>query len=268
MTWFAPTASEPGKTQSAKPQPSLSPGTSGQSFTSSSPGPPEDAPSRRMTGSKTAFDAANAVLRELGSDGPGPAKPSCVRDLLTALVQIRNKTKTHGAVGQDFYLAANSPYLVAVSYVIQSCPAISWRWLHLSVRESGKNRAIHLLRQDPQHLKKADASKFTSPNPASTSSQRAQTGRSSAATCSATTATVTNSLYQTEQRPRQARPSSSTTEPARPKRRGSPTFYPHLFPSLEAKQKEQRSSTFKATSMATCQTFPLATYSAAVSSPS
>jgi hypothetical protein len=72
---------------------------------------------------RKAKTTTNAVLRELGQTDEGNTRQQTVRELLSALVQIRNKTKAHGAVGPDFFSQANEHYVTAIRELIENCPA-------------------------------------------------------------------------------------------------------------------------------------------------
>ena len=80
---------------------------------------------------RAVFNGLRSVLSLLGYEQQDGARTPTIRDLLTLLVQIRNKTKAHGAVGEEFYAAANAPYFAAVASLAHSCPAFSWRWRQL-----------------------------------------------------------------------------------------------------------------------------------------
>jgi hypothetical protein len=77
---------------------------------------------------RAAKEDADTVLRELGVYEDIETKNPTVRALITELVQIRNKTKAHGAVTQDFYASSNAPYFRAIVAFVNSCPAFRWRW--------------------------------------------------------------------------------------------------------------------------------------------
>lgn len=100
---------------------------------------------------------ANTVLRELGVEEESEARQNNVKGLITSLVQIRNKTKAHGAVGEDFFAAANPYYISAVLALVQNCPAFSWRWMHLGIRTKGNVRGILLRGNSPQHMRDHEA---------------------------------------------------------------------------------------------------------------
>lgn len=87
-----------------------------------------------------------------------PDRKPTVRDVLGALVQIRNKTKAHGAVGPNFFAAANRHYWSSIEFLLKTCPLFSWRWIHVSIRENGKIRGIHLQGHSPSHLREAELS--------------------------------------------------------------------------------------------------------------
>jgi hypothetical protein len=109
---------------------------------------------------QAAIADARRVLGLLGTDLHEAGKGNTVKDLITCLVQIRNKTKAHGAVGEDFYSAVNAPYLRTVVSLMTSSPVVDWQWLHLLRRESGKLRSISLVGTDPKHIVSSEASQF------------------------------------------------------------------------------------------------------------
>jgi hypothetical protein len=104
---------------------------------------------------RTARAAAVAVLAELGVDLELSRQDSA-RTLISALVQIRNKTKAHGAAGQDFFDAINQSYITAVSQFVAHCPVFAWRWMDLSSRDKGTVRGVLLEGLSPRHLKDAE----------------------------------------------------------------------------------------------------------------
>lgn len=118
---------------------------------------PEDLPFRE------ARDQAANVLNALGQDlsQNDVQKQVTILGLITYLVQIRNKTKAHGAVGPDFFAQSNQAYIAAVRVLLDDCPAFAWRWLHLSVRDKGSVRAIVLGGDNPRHLRAAESSGIT-----------------------------------------------------------------------------------------------------------
>jgi tetratricopeptide (TPR) repeat protein len=114
---------------------------------------------------RVAKASAGQVLKLLGAPEESSNRPQTARDLVASLVQIRNKTKAHGAVGPDFFAEANEPYVDAVSAVVENCPVFSWQWLHLSLREKGNVRAILLRGEGPQHLRETEANRFKPKQP-------------------------------------------------------------------------------------------------------
>jgi len=119
-----------------------------------------------------AMTASDHVLSLLGLEFEQDNKrPRTLRHLLKSLVLIRNKTKAHGAVGPEFFDAANSHYMRAVTAVVMRCPLFKSRWMHLSTRV-GKDtvRGVELRGPEPQHIRQADCEGFSPPNRAFTSS--------------------------------------------------------------------------------------------------
>lgn len=110
---------------------------------------------------REAYSKARQVLALLGSEDHDGGRGATMKELITCLVQIRNKTKAHGAVGEDFYAAANPAYLETVASLLTSCPVLEWKWLHLLPRESGKLRGVSLSGTDPKHLKDSDAALYS-----------------------------------------------------------------------------------------------------------
>ena len=105
---------------------------------------------------REAISHAREILGELGID-IGKNSRETVRYLVSLLVQIRNKTKAHGALGPDFYNANNTRYIAAIDALIVHCPLFQWQWYHISHRP-GKVpiRGVHLLGTSPGHVKNAD----------------------------------------------------------------------------------------------------------------
>ena len=99
----------------------------------------------------------------LGLESHIPTKKPTVQHLLTALVQLRNKTKAHGAAGEDFWNSANDPLVSVVKAFMTHCPLFLWRWIHLSPRESGKVRGVWLTGTDPTHARKSELGGISAP---------------------------------------------------------------------------------------------------------
>jgi hypothetical protein len=105
---------------------------------------------------KDGQNAASEVLRELGVELEA-SRQDTVRTLLSAFVQIRNKTKAHGAVGEDFFRKVNGSYIRAVSSLVNNCPMFGWSWMHLSRRQKGDPiRGISLQGTEPRYMKNAE----------------------------------------------------------------------------------------------------------------
>ncbi|OFV84991.1 MAG: hypothetical protein A2W26_04695 [Acidobacteria bacterium RBG_16_64_8] len=107
-----------------------------------------------------ASEAARGVLSALGLDEDEIPPILSIRDLISVLVLIRNKTKAHGAVGTDFYAIANESYVRAVRGVLVGNPLLAWAWIHLSRRDNMNVRAIRLLGTAPHHLRQAEANAY------------------------------------------------------------------------------------------------------------
>jgi hypothetical protein len=105
---------------------------------------------------RNALSEARNILGDLGIDVGKNTKES-VRSLVTLLIQIRNKTKAHGALGPDFYDANNARYIAAVTALITNCPIFQWPWYHLSHRPGNDSlRGVRLLGTSPSHIKNSD----------------------------------------------------------------------------------------------------------------
>ena len=103
-------------------------------------------------------DLCASVLRLLDVEDAFPPKKLTARHLLSQLVQIRNKTKAHGAVGPDFFEQANDKYLAALELLLEHCPVLGWEWYHVTLRPTrGSVRAISLRGPCPRHLTDAEA---------------------------------------------------------------------------------------------------------------
>ncbi len=105
---------------------------------------------------RNATTSIASIFEELGIENTIPERKPTARDLLAALIQLRNKTKAHGAVGADFFAAINAAYVEAVQLLITECPLFTWRWMHLSTRQNKTNRGILLIGGTPEHVKQAE----------------------------------------------------------------------------------------------------------------
>ncbi len=81
--------------------------------------------------------------------------------LINYLIQIRNKTKAHGAVGPDFFSSYNRSYIAVVQALLNDCPAFSWRWMHLSTREKGGTRGVLLRGVSPSYVPDSELPQFS-----------------------------------------------------------------------------------------------------------
>lgn len=105
-----------------------------------------------------ALAGVREVFLALEIDDSLPERRPTFRDVIAALVQIRNKTKAHGAVGPNFFATANAAYARVVTLLLRSCPLFSWRWLHLSPRDNGRNRGLLLRGATASHIRDAEVS--------------------------------------------------------------------------------------------------------------
>lgn len=98
------------------------------------------------------------ILKLLGAgEGDQPTKLT-IRFILSQLVQIRNKTKAHGAVGPEFFETANRVYVDVVEALLLHCPLCQWEWFHLSSRPSKETlRAFSLRGVAPDYVPKGQA---------------------------------------------------------------------------------------------------------------
>ena len=107
---------------------------------------------------------ALVVLDLMGLREAAP-NPGNARGLISLLVYIRNKGKAHGAEGQDFFAAANEPYLRVVRALIDSCPVFSWTWFRAVRRSTSDVSAVLLVGETPHavaNLEGVDLSRLSS----------------------------------------------------------------------------------------------------------
>lgn len=105
------------------------------------------------------------VVRIADIEDSVPRTPRSFRDIITIFVILRNKTRAHGALGEDFFVAANPHFINAVNVFVTECPVFLWKWLFLSRRDPGTVRAICLQGTVPTHLRDAEATKYEPPRP-------------------------------------------------------------------------------------------------------
>ena len=96
------------------------------------------------------------IFKLLDLDSPIPDRKPTAKDLITAFVQIRNKTKAHGAVGPDFFSKATPHYLTAIIKFVTNCPAFHFNWVYLTLRDNGKQRGLKLASITPKHFRDSE----------------------------------------------------------------------------------------------------------------
>ncbi len=119
---------------------------------------------RRTSGDEGWFgeqvDRVITILELLGSDASSHRSFQSVRDILAALVVIRNRTKAHGAVGPDFFAASNDKYIGVVTEIVRECPAFAWKWIFLSRRGDGRPSGVWLFGMNPIRADGEDVDRF------------------------------------------------------------------------------------------------------------
>lgn len=113
------------------------------------------------TGLQDALANIRTSFSALDIEDSLPARRPSVRGVFSALVEIRNKTKAHGAVGANFFATANAAYASVISFLLRTCPLCAWRWLYLSRRENGTTRGILLRGGNPSHLRDSEVADLT-----------------------------------------------------------------------------------------------------------
>ncbi len=109
---------------------------------------------------REAISHSAAVMKLLGSDAPDPSKETTVRHLISHLIQIRNKTKAHGAVGPDFFAVAN-PHYISVVRSLAECYPITVQWFYLrSYIGSNPTHVVRLTGTTPTALTRSEAEQF------------------------------------------------------------------------------------------------------------
>jgi hypothetical protein len=107
---------------------------------------------------RDAAEGCSTILRELGAAPVANPQKLNVRYLISQLVQIRNKTKAHGAVGEEFFNFTNHFYLDAVRGLLEYCPLFSWQWFFLAERPSKDNiKALRLNGPSGIHVPQKEA---------------------------------------------------------------------------------------------------------------
>ena len=99
-----------------------------------------------------------SILKLLGLPDVDVPRKLTIRFVFGQLVRIRNKTKAHGAVGEEFFNAANTHYLSATRLLLEHCPAFKWDWFFLAARVGrGDVKAVHLQGTSPKHVLAAES---------------------------------------------------------------------------------------------------------------
>jgi hypothetical protein len=115
---------------------------------------------RRGRPEDTWYAEAGAAIRSvcdvLGVESGIPERKPNVLHLLNALVQVRNKTKAHGAVGPEFYQFASAPYMQATTAFLANCPLFQSHWYYL-YRRGDQKKGVQLRGDTPIALRDAEA---------------------------------------------------------------------------------------------------------------
>lgn len=107
---------------------------------------------------REAICECNSIFVALGMPSPEVLRKPNILHLLAEFVRIRNKTKAHGAVGEEFFEKANPLYLSALRRLIDNCPVMKWQWLFLAERpQKGNVKAINLQGPSPTHVPGTEA---------------------------------------------------------------------------------------------------------------
>jgi len=111
---------------------------------------------------KWARDAVNGcieILKLLGITDNEVPRVVTMRHLISQLVQIRNKTKAHGAVGPDFFRKANSPYVNLTKLILENLPILDWDWFYFSWKRSDSLKAVKTIGNSPFQIYDTNALK-------------------------------------------------------------------------------------------------------------
>jgi hypothetical protein len=109
------------------------------------------------------MDGLEVVFKGLGEDPGSRTQDQTVAGLIVALVQIRNRTKGHGALGPDFFHATNRAYSAAVAGLIDYCPAFEWMWWSVYPRPATATiNVVTLNGADPTAIPSTETERFTS----------------------------------------------------------------------------------------------------------
>jgi hypothetical protein len=100
------------------------------------------------------------VVRAADITDSVPGNPRSFRDLVTTFVVLRNKTRGHGAFGENFFATVNPHFAAAVLRFLDECPAFKWTWLHLLRRDKGTVRAVRLQGGTPTSLRDRESEAY------------------------------------------------------------------------------------------------------------
>jgi hypothetical protein len=115
---------------------------------------------------RDAVDACSQILSELVALPASVPNKLNMRYLISQFVQIRNKTKAHGAAGDEFFAEANPLYIAAVRCLVEHCPLFQWQWFFLAERQSkGNVKAVSLRGPSATHVPAQRAQELRPPNP-------------------------------------------------------------------------------------------------------
>lgn len=101
---------------------------------------------------RDAITECACIFEALGIKEKDAPRHITTKYLLSQLVQVRNKTKAHGAVGPDFFSKTNSHFINAILILIDNLPFLSWDWISISKRSPGHIRATKIIGLDVANI--------------------------------------------------------------------------------------------------------------------
>jgi tetratricopeptide (TPR) repeat protein len=105
---------------------------------------------------RDAIKDCQKIFEALGITENEPPRMPTAKYLLSQLVQIRNKTKAHGAVGPDFFRKANQYFLNATRLLVENLPMQSWDWIYLSIKSPENIHFVRIVGLDPKYVSTPD----------------------------------------------------------------------------------------------------------------
>jgi len=108
--------------------------------------------------------ACLSIFRMLGLTAPAESEIRKIHQIIQICVTLRNKTKAHGAVGPDFFAAANPLYVQIIAELLQRCPICQSPLAAFSKRPDGRTRGLWLAGTNPKHMKDEELP-LTDPTP-------------------------------------------------------------------------------------------------------